>query len=314
MLNELKTLQEIQGLAGEIRAGGTDVHDRFRAGISGGSIIDISRLPDLDQIEQGPDGTTTLGALTKIDTVGNHDVITKHYGALAKAANGLATPQIRWMASLGGNLLQRTRCPYYRHPDLPCLKKGDQECGGRQGVHTGGVIFDQGGCCYPHASTLATALLAYEAEVLTSQRGPLPIADLYSDGTEHHRDHLLVPGELLTHMILPATSADEQTAYFRSISRFEAEWPIVECSVRLLVKDNTIHLARIGVGGVAQIPLRLNKVEAALEGQVPSATVLQKAAEVAVEGANPLPQAAWKVEFLKGTLLSALEMALDMKG
>ena len=107
-----------------------------------------------------------------------------------------------------------------------------------------------------------------------------------------------------------APVAGEKTAYFRSISRFEAEWPIVECSVRLVVTDGAITAVGIGAGGISQIPMRLSNVEAALLGNPATQTTLEQAAQVAADGADPLPQAAWKVEMLVGTLLTTLEMAL----
>lgn len=313
MLTIISNPEEIKSATGELRAGGTDLHDRYRLGVSSGAIIDIHKLP-YTKIVQNGDGSTTVGAMVTIDEVGQNPITADGYGALAKAANGLATPQIRWAASFGGSLLQRTRCWYYRHPELPCTKKGNAVCGGREGQHANGVIFDHGGCAHPHPSTLATALLAYDAIVKTNER-ELPIADLYGDGSAHDRDHLLNENEILTHVTLPAPVADEKTAYFRSISRFEAEWPIVECAVRLVVEDGTITQAGIGAGGISQIPMRLRNVEEALIG-IPvvgtqHAESLQRAAQLAAEGANPLPQAAWKVEMLVGTLLTTLEMALD---
>lgn len=310
MLTVLTQLEEINGTTGEIRAGGTDLHDRFRMGVSDGPIIDIHQLPGLDQIEQAADGTTTIGALVTIDEVGNHAITAGGYGGLAKAANGLATPQIRWAASFGGSLLQKTRCWYFRHPDLPCTKKGDALCGGRAGHHPNGVIFDKGGCAHHHASTLGGALMAYNGRVKTTHR-EISVLDLYGDGSAHDRDHMLAEDELLTHVMLPAPAAGEKSAYFRSISRFEAEWPIVECTVRLVMDGGTITAAGIGVGGVSQIPLRLANVEAALIGKPAIQTTLEQAAQLSTEGANPLPQAAWKVDMLVGTLLTTLEMALE---
>ncbi|MEM7798321.1 MAG: FAD binding domain-containing protein [Chloroflexota bacterium] len=309
MLTIVKSFEEIKGSVGELRAGGTDLHDRYRLGVSEGPIIDIHELPGLDQIEQAADGSTMIGALVTIDEVGNNPIPAGGYAALAKAANGLATPQIRWAASFGGSLLQKTRCWYFRHPDLPCTKKGDAVCGGREGHHPNGVIFDKGGCAHHHASTLGGSLMAYNATVKTTQR-EMSIFDLYGDGSDPARDHMLAEGEILTHIMLPAPTMGEKTAYFRSISRFEAEWPIVECTVRLVVDGNTITAAGIGVGGVSQVPLKMLNVEAALIGQPATQATLEQAAQVSAEGANPLPQAAWKVEMLVGTLLTTLEMAL----
>lgn len=309
MLTLLENAEQIEGAVGEIRAGGTDLHDRYRLGVSSGPIIDIHKL-DFGGFVENDDGSVTIGANVTIDDVAHHPLTKQGYSGLAKAADGLATPQIRWAASFGGSLLQRTRCWYYRHPHLPCTKKGDAVCGGREGHHPNGVIFDHGGCAHPHPSTLAVALLAYDARVRTTKR-EMPIADLYGDGSAHDRDHLLNKNEILTHILLPPPAPNERTAYFRSISRFEAEWPIVECCVRLVMDGGAIADIRVGVGGVSQIPLRLRHVERALIGHLVVRDMLERAAGVSAENANPLPQAAWKVEMMVGTILHTLEMALD---
>ena len=309
MLTVIKQLDEIADANGEIRAGGTDLHDRYRLGVSDGPIVDIHGLAGLNEITQAADGSVTIGALVTIDEVGNNPITAGNYSGLAKAANGLATPQIRWAASFGGSLLQKTRCWYFRHPDLPCTKKGDAVCGCREGHNPNGVIFDRGESGYPHASTLGGSLMAYNATVKTNKR-EMSIFDLYGDGSAN-RDHMLDEGEILTHIMLPAPAAGEKTAYFRSISRFEAEWPIVECTVRLVIEGDTITDAGIGVGGVSQIPLKMPNVEAALIGKPATQATLEQAAELSAEGANPLPQAAWKVDMLIGTLLTTLEMALE---
>lgn len=121
---------------------------------------------------------------------------------------------------------------------------------------------------------------------------------------------MLNKNEILTHVILPPADSDEKTAYFRSISRFEAEWPIVECSVRLVVKNDMITDAGIAVGGVSQIPLRLSNVEAALIGKAATQSTLEAAARVSAENANPLPQTEWKVDIMVNTILHTLEMAI----
>lgn len=313
MLTMATTVNDVTAAAGEIRAGATDVQERRRSGLSTGAVVDISRLRGYDTLKRHDDGTLSLGSLVKIDTVATNPYLIANYPGLAQAAGGLATPQIRWMGSLGGALLQRTRCSFYRHPAYHCYKDGGTECHAREGHNPNGVVFDVGPCAYPHPSTLGMALLTYEATVTIQGQGPRPLADLYGDGRDPSRDHLLQPGELLTTIHLPAPLAGEQAAYFRSISRFEAEWPIVECLARLLVTEGVIKLAWVGVGGVATIPLRLPQVEAALLGQPATPATLVTAAQVALEGANPLPQTVWKLVFLTGTVLETLERAVDAK-
>lgn len=310
MLTIVQRAEDVRSASGEIRAGGTDLHDRYHLGVSSGPIIDIHKLPGLDAISQEADGVTTIGALVTIDQVATHPSTAAGYGGLAKAADSLATPQIRWAATMGGALLQRTRCWFYRHPHYHCFKRGGDECYARDRHNPNGVIFDAGGCVYPHPSTLGAALLAYDAEVEVFAKGRMPMADLFGDGSDPTRDHMLEAGDLLTHIILPPPVAGERSAYFRAIARFEAEWPIVECMVRLVTEEGAITQAGVGVGGVAAVPMRLQNVEAALIGQPATQATLQAAAAVAAEHANPLPQTAYKVDFLMGTVLESLEQAL----
>jgi len=157
------------------------------------------------------------------------------------------------------------------------------------------------------------ALLAYDAQVEVQGSALRSVADLYGDGSDPQRDHLLGEHELLTAIRLPAPAPGERAAYFRSISRAEAEWPLGEALVRLVLDDNNlIQLARVSVGGVANIPLRLPQVEAALVGQAATAVICAQAAELAAVGANPLPQTGYKVKLLVGTVLETLERAINM--
>ena len=232
------------------------------------------------------------------------------YPGLAVSAGALATPQIRAAGTLGGNLLQRNRCWYFRNPQTDCLKKGGDTCPARAGNHLYGVCFDLGPCVAPHPSTLAMALLAHDAEVEVHGRGTRPIEALYGDGTDGRHDHLLTNGELLTAVLMPAPVTGERAAYFRAIGRALAEWPLVEAMARLaLADDGTISFARVAVGGVAPIPLRLERVEDALRGRPPTVDTFEHAASLAAAGANPLAMTGYKVELLEGTVLTTLERA-----
>ena len=203
MLIIVTKAEDVQQATGEIRAGGTDLHDRYRLGVSSGPIVDIHQLVGFDKIEQASDGVTSIGTLVSIDEVAHNPITAQGYSGLAQAADGLATPQIRWAATMGGALLQRSRCWFYRHPHYVCYKKGGDDCFARDRHNPNGVIFDAGGCVYPHPSTLGMVLLAYEAEVEIFGQGRRPIADLYGDGSDASRDHLLEPSDLLTQILLP---------------------------------------------------------------------------------------------------------------
>lgn len=225
------------------------------------------------------------------------------------ACGALATPQIRAMASLGGALLQRTRCWYYRNPAFDCFKKGGSACPARSGDHRYGILFDRGPCAFPHPSTPGLVLLAYEADVSIAGGARRSISALYGDGSDPRHDHTLAEGEILSQVHLPAPLKDERAAYFRAISRARAEWPLIEAVVRLQVDGERISFARVAVGGVANIPLRLPQVEAALLDQPAVEATFAAAAKLALEGAQPLPMTGYKLALLEGTVYETIDRA-----
>ena len=293
----------------ELLAGGTDLGERLRSGVSTGPVVDISRLPGLDAITGAGGEPLRIGALVTIATIGADARVRHGYPALAAPAQTLATPQIRAMGTMGGVLCQRSRCWYYRHPDLTCYKSGGNSCPARDGNNHFGVAFDLGPCVYPHPSSIALGLLAYDATFDTTARHDIPIAELYGDGHDPTRDHLLDPGEMLTKVTLPRSTPDERASYVRLMSRTWAEWPLVECVVRLVMSAETIDDARICVGAVANIPIRLPRVEDALRGRSPSHETLIDAASRATDGANPLDQTRYKLRMISATVLETLERA-----
>ncbi len=305
-----KTISAAQNSQGEYRAGGTDVMDRHRHHVSTGEVVDISGIPNLSEIAKATDGSHSIGALVTVDALAHSMLIQKHYPGLAMAAGALANPQIRRAASVGGSLLQRNRCWYYRHEDIACFKKGGNSCPMREGNHQFGVCFDLGPCVSPHPSTLGMVLLAYDAQIEIADKGLRNIADLYGDGKDAKHDHTLAEGELLTQIHLPDVRKDEWAFYFRSISRAHAEWPLVEAFARgYKGEGGVMEQVRVSVGGVANIPLRLPKVEAFLNGKIPSAEVYKEAGRIAAVGALPLPGTQYKVELLSATLEETLRNA-----
>jgi xanthine dehydrogenase YagS FAD-binding subunit len=295
------TIDEAANAVGEIRAGGTDTQDRFRHHVSSGPFVDISRLQGLDVLSASPAGAQ-IGALCTVHQVSTDAAIRKHFPGLAMAAGSLATPQVRHAASMAGALAQRNRCWYYRHEDISCYKKGGNNCPAREGNHQFGVCFDLGPCVSPHPSTLGMVLMAYQAEIEIHGKGKMPIAELFGDGSDPSRDNWLGAAEVIKAIHLPAALPNEQSGYFRSISRARAEWPLVEAFVRWQVLDSEIQSAQVGLGGVANVPILLPKVAAALNGQTPGAETFAKAAALALEGASPLPQTGYKVDLLAPTL------------
>ena len=291
----------------EFRAAGTDLSERRRSGVSKGPLIDIAAAPELAAIEWGADGAVRIGAFATIAAIGNNEHIAAAYPGIAAAALGLATPQVRHLATLGGNLAQRSRCWYFRNPHIACLKKGGTDCPARSGNHLYGVAFDLGHCVAPHPSTMAAALLAYDASVATDQRSALSIGELLGDGSNGAADHALRAGEMIRAIALPPPLSGERALYKRAISRTHAEWPLAEICARAVVKDGTFQFIRLTAGGIAPIPLRLAAAETALQGKPANAATIAEAAKLATSGAKPLPMTGYKLDLLSGLVKDLLE-------
>jgi xanthine dehydrogenase YagS FAD-binding subunit len=289
----------------EFRAAGTDLSERRRTGVSKGPIVDLV-LPGDDGVIWGGDGAATIGAFATIATIAADKRIKDAYPGVAATAAGLATPQIRHLATLGGNLAQRSRCWYFRNPHIACLKKGGNDCPARSGNHLYSVAFDLGPCVAPHPSSMAAGLLAYDATVTTDRRKGLSIGELLGDGSDGRTDHALQPGETIRSIALSAPLAGERARYKRAISRSHAEWPLVEVCARAVTADGAFKFVRIAAGGIAPVPLRLKASEAALEGRPLTEATIANAAKAAVDGARPLPMTRYKLELLSGLVRDLL--------
>jgi len=297
-------------LAPEFRAAGTDLSERRRSGVSKGPLIDILTRGD-SSIAWGQDGAATIGASVTIATIAAEARLVAAYPGLAAAARALATPQIRHLATLGGNLAQRSRCWYFRNPHIDCLKKGGSACPARSGNHLYGVAFDRGPCVAPHPSTLAAALLAYGATVTTSQRAGLRIEALLGDGADGARDNLLAPDERISRVDLPVPLAGERAGYRRAISRTSPEWPLVEVVVRATISEERFTFVRMTAGGIAPVPLHFVDAEQALQSATADAANIRKAAERATANARPLPGTGYKLKLLEQTIIDMAEALIQ---
>ena len=290
----------------EFRAAGTDLSERRRSGVSRGPLIDIAPTGDAS-IVWAADGAATIGAFATIATIADDLRIKEAYPGVAASAHGLATPQIRHLATLGGNLAQRSRCWYFRKAYIDCLKKGGSDCPARSGNHLYGVAFDLGPCVAPHPSTMAAALLAYEATIVTNRRSGLSIAELLGDGSNGHADHALGTGEMIMQIVLGVPLGGERALYKRATSRAHAEWPLAEVCARAVVSDGVFKFVRLAAGGIAPTPIRLFASEAVIEGKPANAATIAEAARKAAFGAKPLPMTGYKLDLLSGLVHDLVE-------
>jgi xanthine dehydrogenase YagS FAD-binding subunit len=291
----------------EFRAAGTDLSERRRSGVSRGPLVDLVRPSGIPDIAWDESGAARISAFTTIAAIAADPKLGAAYPGLTAAAEGLATPQVRHVATLGGNLAQRSRCWYYRDPHIACLKKGGSACPAREGNHLYGVAFDLGPCVAPHPSTLAAALLAYDATVTTNLRQRLTIAQLLGDGSNGGADHALEPGEMIESIELGMPVANERALYRRAISRSYAEWPLVEVVVRAVIADGAFKLVRIVSGAIAPVPLRLLAAESAVQGAAVNAATIANAVAQSTLGAKPLAMTGYKLDLLRGLVQDLLE-------
>ena len=295
----------------ELKAGGVDLLDRMKEGCdSPSTVVSIAGVSGLDRIEAGPPGK--IGALATLAKIAADPGLRKHYPALAAAADGAATPQIRNMATLGGNLCQRPRCWYYRLEEFDCRKKGGNDCFARDGENRFHAIFDSNlTCCCVHPSATGAALSAYGAslEVVSSKgRRMLPMDKFFFrpvDDATH--ENTLSAGEIVETVVLPAPAEGARSVYRKLKEKESFDWPIVEVCVALTMSGGTIRNPRVVFGSVAPTPYRSPEAEAVLNGAKPGPELARKAAEAAVASAKPLSQNAYKVRLAKVELERALK-------
>jgi len=298
----------------ELKAGGVDLLDRMKEGLDAPErVVSIAGLKGLDQIAIG--SPTRIGALATLAHIADHPELKKHYPALADAAGGAATPQIRNMATLGGNIAQRPRCWYYRSGDFDCRKKGGADCYALDGENRFHAIFDTDLICVcVHPSATATALVAYDASVeIVSPKGKrtIKLEKLFSKPVnDPTRENHLQPGEIIEAVLLPAPAAGARSAYKKFKEKESFDWPLVESGVALDLSGGAIRNARVVLGHVAQVPWRATEAEAILNGQKPTPELVTRAAAAAVAGAKPLAKNAYKVRLARVILERTLRTAL----
>lgn len=307
----------VSGAHPVVRAGGTDLQVRRRLGLPASErdrpVVDLRDVAGLDAIAMQPDGLR-IGAMARVADIATHPDVVAGYGGFAAAAADLANPQIRAVATLGGNLLQRVRCWYFRSPEFNCLKKGGMSCFAREGEHLLHSCFDLGACVAPHPSTLGLALVAYDGWVEVEGKGRRSAATLYGNGADPRREHQLDDSELLVAAGLPPAVPGEKSAYFRVASRAAAEWPLVDVVARVQLDGGNVRSAAIALGGVANIPLRSPALERALVGRPATDATWAELAPLSIEGANPLPGTRYKLDLIPAAVREALSRAVAPRG
>jgi xanthine dehydrogenase YagS FAD-binding subunit len=298
---------------GRYIAGGTTLVDLMREEVERPRrLIDINRLP-LRDVHVQDDGLV-IGALARMSDVARDPATAQVQPLIVDALVEGASPQIRNMASIGGNLLQRVRCSYFRTLDAPCNKRTPGSgCSAIGGANSGHALFGTSvHCVATHPSDLAVALVALDAVILT--RGPggarrFPVEALYRmPGETPHLEHTLEPGEMIVEIRVPHGSYARRARYLKVRDRASYEFAVVSVAVAMDIDGGIVRDVRLAAGGVGTMPWRLRGSEAVLTGRQSGRAAWRDAAERAIDGAQPLVGNHFKVELLRRTVVRALEM------
>jgi xanthine dehydrogenase YagS FAD-binding subunit len=292
-------------------AGGTDLVQLMQDFVERPKrLVDLDGLP-LDRVEFGANGAR-IGALVRMADLADHSEIRRQYPVVTEALLASASPQVRNMATIGGNLLQRTRCGYFRDVGSPCNKREPGTgCPAIRGDHRRLAIFGvSDNCIATQPSDLAVALAALDAAVeLHSANGTrvVPLNEFYLTPDDHpERETVMMPGELITAVLLPPTGEGERSHYLKLRDRASFEFALVSAAVVVAPDGDRIGRARIALGGVGTKPWRLPRVEAALAGAPANRESIAAAAARAGEDARPLPENSFKVPLMQRALTRAL--------
>jgi xanthine dehydrogenase YagS FAD-binding subunit len=310
---QAKTAQ--QGADVRFVAGGTTLLDLMKLSVeTPARVIDINRLP-LDKIEATPDGGLKIGATVRNSDLANHPTVKRDYAVLSQAILSGASAQLRNMATTAGNLLQRTRCVYFRDTAMPCNKR---EPGTGCAAITGAnrmlaILGTSEHCIATNPSDMCVAMAALEAIIHvqgTNGARAIPFGDFHLlPGSTPDRETVIEPGDLITHVTLPPPVTESKQVYLKLRDRASYEFALASAAVVVTVAGGKVTQARIALGGVGTKPWRAFEAETALVGQAVNSASFRNAAEAALRDAKPQSENGFKIELAKRCLTHALQMA-----
>jgi xanthine dehydrogenase YagS FAD-binding subunit len=294
-----------------LKAGGIDLLDHLKEHlVEPPRVVDLKAIPGMNKITAEADGSLRLGPFATLAQVAADPGVRKTHPALAQACGDAASPQIRNVATIGGNVLQRPRCWYYRLESYKCLKKGGDVCfavGGENRYH---VIFGGGPSYAPHPSNAAVPLVAYGATfVLEGAKGPRTVAagEFFVPPSKNpEAENQLAPDEVLTEIRVPP-AAGFKSAYEAIRERAAFDWPLVSAAVAVKAEGGSVKEARVVLGAVAPIPWRSTRAEQALVGKALDEGAIAAAARAAIVGAAPLSDNGYKVGLVQTLLRRTLQ-------
>ena len=305
-----------------VKAGGIDLLDLMKEDIvSPPKLVNIRNVAGLRGITLADDGLH-LGPLSTLSEIAAHPGVQQSYAGLADAAGHAATPQVRNMATLGGNLMQRPRCWYFRSSDFDCKKKGgaSDDCHAHEGENQYHAVINNGTCAMVHPSSTAVPLLAMDAKLeLTSRHGKrtVSMSEFYVPPEKSLINETVVqPGELITKIFVPTPARGTRSAYQKYGEKESFDWPLADAGVVLVMDGNRCQRASVVLGVAAPTPMRALAAERMLAGKTIDESLARAAAKAAMEGATPLSQNGYKTQLFqtaiyRTVLLAAGQMQRD---
>ena len=304
-----------------VKAGGVDLLDRMKNGTdTPARLVNIRNIPSLRGIQVTQQGLT-IGPLTTLAEVSGHPIVRGQYAVLSDACGHAATPHIRNMATLGGNLLQRLQCWYFRSAEFECLRKGKEICFAFSGLNQYHAIMDYGGCPSVAPSSGAVALLALDAnlELTSAAKGKrlVPIREFYvQPDANPQRYNVMGSDELLTAIHIPKPATGTRSAYQKYGEKEGNDWAIADAGIVLEMDGNLCRRAVVTMGAASPVVRRSKEAEAVLTGKTITPELARAAGQASMHGAMPLSMNAYKVQLFpvaiyRTVLLAAGQMGRD---
>lgn len=298
-----------------LKAGGVDLLDRLKEGLEAPErLVNIRNIRGLDRIEDSRNGLS-IGPLVTLTRLSEDKLLLERYRALAQAAGRAATPQIRNMATVGGNLLQRPRCWYFRQEEFNCRRKGGERCFALDGENQYHAIFDNQLCAIVHPSALAVPLMGFGGRVvLTGPKGTreVELEDFFvTPEKDILRENIIAPDEMMTEIKVPPLQPGTRSFYIKQGEKESFDWPVADVAVVLQTKGNVCLKASIVLGAAAPVPWRAKKAESLLAGKVINEQSAREAARLCIEGATPLAQNGYKLPVFEAIARRAILQAVS---
>jgi xanthine dehydrogenase YagS FAD-binding subunit len=315
-IDQVTTLLAQEKTACFLMAGGTDLLDEIKNKIIAPDVlIDLKSVPGISAIKQDKKHVA-IGAMTTVADLALNPIIQENFPGLVEAALSLASPQLRNVGTVGGNLCQRPRCWYYRDTDTICRKKGGSRCYALRGRNKYHAIFGGGMCSIVHPSDLAPALISLDAEVTVSgppgKKDVLKLEDFFALPQDNVRkENVLERNQILTEIRIPLPKNGTQCTYYKFKERNTWDFAVVSAAVNGIKSGNAFQDIKIVCGGLAPIPWRLRKAEDFIKGKAISEEIIRQGAKEALKDARPLEENAYKIDLVEAVLLTAITSMLE---